>query len=231
MGEVDGKRGVPMNISLKCKCGALGGIALDVSNDSGRRGVCLCDDCQAYAHFLKKAAEVLDANGGTDIFPVAPAKLKITQGIENLKCMRLTDRGMYRWHAGCCNTPIANTMASAKVPFCGVVHSIMDHAGDGVTRDEALGPIGARFHGKYGIGKLPEVTHLSVPIGIILQTIKFLVVGLLKGESRPSPFFDAAGKPRIAPYVLTTKEREDLRTLCGPDGQKKNLKHSVPGTK
>jgi hypothetical protein len=205
-----------IDIKLKCKCGALQGLAKDISNSTGRRAVCMCDDCQAYAHYLGIASEVLDANGGTDIFPVAPAKLKITHGLENLKCLRLTKKGLYRWYAGCCKTPIANSMASPKVPFAGVVHNFMDHATDGITRDQALGLVQSKFQAKFGIGPLPQDAHKSVPLGIILTTIKFLALGFIKQEHRPSPFFDDNGQPRVAPYVLTREEREGVRKLCGP---------------
>ncbi len=63
-----------MNIPLKCKCGALRGLANDVSPTTGKRIICLCDDCQAYAYYLGRP-EILDANGGTDVIPVAPARL------------------------------------------------------------------------------------------------------------------------------------------------------------
>src|SRR5713226_4481912 len=119
-----------MNVQLKCNCGALRGVASGISKSSGNRIVFMCDDCQAYAHFLGRAKEILDDNGGTDVFPVTPSNLKITHGIENLKCLRLTDKGMIRWYAGCCKTPIANSMPSPRAPFAGVIHTIMNHAGD-----------------------------------------------------------------------------------------------------
>ena len=112
-----------MDIPLKCSCGAMRGFVHDISSQRGHRTVCMCNDCQAYAHYLGQAITVLDANGGTDVVPVAPANLEITQGIENLKCLRLTEKGMLRWYAGCCNTPIANSAAISKIPFAGLIHS------------------------------------------------------------------------------------------------------------
>ena len=77
-----------MDISLKCSCGALRGVVHDISSRFGHRTVCMCDDCQAYAHYLGQAKTVLDDNGGTEVVPVAPAHIEITQGIENLKSLQ-----------------------------------------------------------------------------------------------------------------------------------------------
>lgn len=206
-------------ISLKCQCGSFKGVAT-VSRSFSRRIVCLCDDCQAYAHFLGKAKSVLDANGGTDVCPVTPAHIKVTHRAENLRCLRLSPRGMYRWYAGCCKTPIANSLPSYRVPFAGVVHTIMDHAGDHQTREEALGPIFARVQGKFGIAPLPPGTLQKASLSVILSTLKFLLSAVVKREYKPSPFFDTVtGKPRVEPYILTLAERESMRKLCGPRPQ------------
>ena len=84
-----------MKMTIECQCGKLSGTA-EARYAKGYRAICLCDDCQAYAHYLGHAATVLDKNGGTDVFPINPAELKITQGIENLKCLRLIPSGMFR---------------------------------------------------------------------------------------------------------------------------------------
>ena len=206
-----------MNVLLKCNCGALRGIAKNMSSVQGHRVICMCDDCQAYAHFLGRAKSVLDENGGTDVLPVAPSNLEITQGIENLKCLRLTGKGMLRWYAGCCNTPIANTAPFSKVPFAGVVHTIMDFAGNAKARDNSLGPVGMRVQCQYGIGNLAEGTYQKTPLKLILHTVRFLIAGWLKGQYAPSPFFNLkTGKPTVGPYILTAIERESLRKFCGP---------------
>jgi hypothetical protein len=206
-----------MNVSLKCRCGAVRGIATDIAPTTGIRVVCMCDDCQAYAQYLGKPNEILDEHGGTDIFQVTPSQLRITQGAAHIRVLRLTDKGLCRWYAGCCKTPIANSLNSAKVPFSGVVHTIMDHAGDGVTRDAALGPIQAKILGKFAIGKMPADADEAVSFGLVLRWMRFIAWGFIFGRAKPSPFFDVnTGKPIVAPYVLTKAERENLRRLCGP---------------
>lgn len=204
---------MPSTLSLRCKCGAFRGAAHGLSPSTGLRSVCYCDDCQAYAHFLGRAPDILDASGGTDIFPVRPAQLEITVGHENLKCVRLTSNGMYRWYTDCCNTPIANSMVWPKVPFAGVVHSIMDYAASGTKRDEALGPIRAGVQGKFGKPPLPAGTHRTAPLSFLLRIAGFLLRGFWERQHQPSPFFHADGRPRVRPHILTLPEREELRRL------------------
>ena len=201
-----------IHVPMKCQCGALQGFADVPSAHKGGRFVCMCDDCQAYAHYLGRAGDVLDANGGTEIFPVAPANLKITQGFENLKCCRLSDNGMYRWYAGCCKTPIGNTPASTKSFYVGVVSTIMNYPADNQLRDSELGPIFARLQGKFGIAPLPPGTLETVSFPVILRMVRFMLGSVLKRQQKPSPFVDSStGQLRVKPYILTAAEREALR--------------------
>ena len=203
-----------MNASLKCRCGAVRGVIENVERSHGMRMICLCDDCQAYAHALGKAAEVLDENGGTDILPVLPAAMKITAGASQVRCLRLSPKGLMRWYAVCCKTPIANSVSSARMPYHGVVHDIVDY--DGRPREEVLGPLRARIQGKFAKGKPPPGTQSTMSLGVLLNVLRFMAVGWVKGAYRPSPFFDAAGKPVVEPHVLARAEREALRPRCGP---------------
>lgn len=95
------------------------GVALNVRPSSGNRLTCMCDTCQAYAHHLGQADKILDQYGGTDVFQMTPSQLSITEGIENLRCLRLEGRGVLRWYAGCCNTPVANTGHLPRCPLSG----------------------------------------------------------------------------------------------------------------
>ena len=189
---------------------------IDTKFARGYRAICLCDDCQAYAHYLGRAGKVLDANGGTDVFPATPAQLKILRGLENLRGLRLTPNGMYRWYAGCCKTPIANTPASLAMPYVGVVHVILEKTNSAETLQDYFGPVQARIQGKFGIAPLPSGTSEKVSIGFLLRVLKFLFMATIRKMKTPSPFFDEAGRPKVKPYVLSRDERESLRPLCGP---------------
>jgi hypothetical protein len=198
-----------MKIPLRCRCGAVTG-QVDTAT-GGLRVVCYCDDCQAYAHALARP-DVLDAWGGTDIWQTAPSRVTITQGSGQLRCLRLSGQGLMRWHTGCCATPVGNGMALARMPFIGLIHAFMDL--DPAGRDAALGPP-TRLHGRYATGVLPFPAHPKVPPGLMARTLVFLLRGKLSGRHRPTPFFDAAGRPVVVPRVLGVAEREALRPKAG----------------
>ena len=175
----------------------------------------MCDDCQCYAHYLEKAEGILDANGGTNVFQMTPAQIEITSGAEQLQCVRLHEKGLVRWHTACCRTPIANTFASPKMPFAGVLHSAMDHEGDGRAREEVLGPILVRVQGRFGYGEMPNDAYARAPLSIIIRSLKLLFKAWRSGAHQPSPFFDEAGSFAGKVVVLSVEERDALRSKLG----------------
>lgn len=59
------KANTGFNLPLRCTCGQVRGVAINVSPSTGFRFVCYCKDCQAFAHFLERKG-VLNQAGGTD---------------------------------------------------------------------------------------------------------------------------------------------------------------------
>jgi hypothetical protein len=200
------------DLPLRCQCGKLRGTARGVSPTTGKRVVCLCADCQTYARWLAQPG-IMDAHGGTDIYQITPSQLAITSGIEHLRCVRLSPKGLLRWYAGCCRTPIGNSLSSARMPFVGIVHSFMeDHAADGRAKDDVLGPPLAFIHGREAIGGLPPHAHPKAPLGLMLGITRFLAGAWLSGKARPTPLFDAkTHAPVVEPHVLTHAERDEMR--------------------
>ncbi len=205
------------SLTLQCRCGAVRGKVTGLLETKPKRIVCYCDDCQAFPHYLGCAADVLDAGGGTEVLPAYPSQVSIIEGSEHLQCLRLSRGGLFRWYTSCCKTAVANCPPSFKMPYVGIIHSMLKPAADGTTADAALGPVHARILGKFGIRPLPQGTHDTAPLGVILMAVSLIAKGWIKGRYRPTPFFDAvSGKPRVEPYILTPGERENLRKLCGP---------------
>jgi len=196
-------------IPLECRCGKMKGSARDVTPESGNHVVCLCDDCQAYLHSLGRA-DLLDENGGSDIYQLTPSQVIIHEGIGNLQCLRLTEKGLTRWYASCCSTPVGNTLGTPKVPFIGMLVAVMKAGPD---KDEGIGPVLARIQGKFGKGQLRPGTHHRAPLGLILRSLKLFAGWKLKGKGSPHPFFDANGNAIRVPRVLSSMEREKLRHL------------------
>ncbi len=203
---------LPTDLPIRCTCGTLCGVARGVSASRGNRVVCYCGDCQSFAHFLGRAGEILDARGGTDIFQTSPARVEITQGRERLACMRLTPKGLLRWYASCCSTPIGNTLITRALPFVGLIQMYADSGPAKRERDESLGPI--RAHVNTGAAKPDARGHKVRTSGALPSILRFARLTLqarLRGDQKRSPFFDAgSGAPSVAPRVLTADELREV---------------------
>jgi hypothetical protein len=197
-------------IRLQCRCGAVHAIATGVTPSACNHCICYCHDCQAFAHFLGCASDVLDAHGGTDIFQISPASLRFTAGREHLACLRLTPKGLLRWHTRCCNTPVANTLPSPGMPFVGAIRAFASE-----PAETALGPIRG-----YAFRESAKGDRASVPTGglpaplMVMRVVGKMLSWRLQGHHRLSPFFDAqTGAPLVEARVLTAAERDELRRL------------------
>ena len=200
---------MPLDLPLRCSCGRLRGTASKVSPSSGFRFVCYCRDCQAFARFLDRA-DVLDPAGGTDIFHMPPARVKLTTGTDAMRCLRFSSK-VLRWYTDCCRTPIANTAAWPHFPVLSVVHSFMDHEADGRSRDEVLGPPLCSIFERSAVGPLPPNAPGPPSVGIYVRRVPMLLGWWVRGLGRPTPFFDDGTKaPRAAPRLLTPSERAAL---------------------
>ena len=175
----------------------------------------MCDDCQTYAHHLGRADDILDSAGGTDVYQTTPSRVVIETGHEHLRCLRLSPKGLLRWYAGCCNTPIANALNLPKLPFAGVIHCAVDHEAQGQGRDEVLGPPRAHTQGRYGHAPLPPGSYARAPFGLIVRSLRVLASARLRGEHQPSPFFDADGQLVVTPEVLSLERRNAMRKAAG----------------
>ncbi len=192
-----------MNHPLRCRCGTLRGIVYHPEKVS--RGVCYCKDCQAFAHFLGTTGDILDEMGGTDVIATLPKYVQFTQGIETLACMSLTETGMLRWYASCCNTPIGNTPRNFKTSHVGLVHTCLNDPSS--TLESSFGPVRMRVNTKSAKGK-PK----TMPISTVTSIFRFLgslIRARLDGSYRSTPFFAPdRGTPIVPPRVLTSSERE-----------------------
>ena len=205
-------RRTPSDLDLRCTCGALRGVVRGVSASRGNRVVCYCGDCQSFAHFLRRADEILDARGGTEIFQTSPARVEITQGHERVACMRLKSGGLLRWYADCCKTPIGNTAITRELPFVGLIQLRQNTDSDGLTRDAALGPVRGHVNARSAKGRAAgEAIRES---GVIASVLRFALLTLrarLRGDHKASPFFDArTGEPTSIPRVLSDAELREV---------------------
>ena len=140
------------NAALQCRCGAVRGVVADAAPGAVNRAVCYCDDCQAYLHHLGRT-DLFDAHGGTDVVQVAPASLSFIQGKDRIQGLRLSPKGLHRWYASCCKTPLGNTVGPA-MPFIGIVARVFDSASQ--KTDDVFGPPIGAVHGKFAVGDAPD---------------------------------------------------------------------------
>jgi hypothetical protein len=199
-------------IGLHCRCGEVRAVVAGVSPHSVNRVVCYCDDCQAFAHQLGRA-DLLNAQGGSDIVQLAPSAISFVQGQDRIAGLRLTPKGLYRWYATCCNTPVGNTL-SPSIPFVGVV--VQAFEGGAPAVDQTAGkPIGAIL-GKFAVGK-PPAGSTGLNLGLMIRAIRKVLGWRVRGETWPHPFFERHARAPIYPVtILSRGEREALRPLCGP---------------
>nr|WP_298147315.1 DUF6151 family protein [uncultured Pseudomonas sp.] len=191
-----------MTHPISCNCGKLKGT-LEL-NDGLNRAICYCRDCQAFARFLGHEAQVLDSQGGTDIVQTIAKSLRFTDGIEQLACMRLSEKGLLRWYASCCNTPIGNTSANYQLSVVGLVHSCL-----GSTHrplDATFGPVRACVYTESALGApKPKAFGLA---STMLRIVPRLLKARLDGSYKHTPFFiPGTSTPIVQPRVLSVEER------------------------
>ena len=200
------------DVELRCRCGEVVGVVENASPQKVNRVICYCDDCQAFAHQLGRA-DLLNAQGGSDIVQVAPASLTFVKGQHRIAGLRLAPKGLFRWHTTCCNTPVGNTLGPA-IPFVGIHAQAFD--GGQPRVDSVFGPPLGAILGKYAIGQ-PPAGSTRINLSLLLRAITKVLGWRLRGRAWPHPFFQPKTREPIYPLtILPPERREALRSLCGP---------------
>jgi hypothetical protein len=87
----------------------------------------------------------------------------------------------------------------------------MDHAADGRSRDEVLGPPLCRIFERSATRPLPPNAPPPPSVGLFARRASTLLGWWLRGLNRPTPFFDDRTKaPRAVPRALRESERAAL---------------------
>lgn len=200
------QRGMSQSLQLQCRCGGFRGVVTRVSPQLCNRVVCFCDDCQAYVRWLRRT-DLLDRWGGTALSQMPPAHVQITQGADALRCVRLSEKGMHRWYAGCCRSPFGNTLGPGW-PFIGLFEANLDPAISEEQRFARLGPV-TYVYGKFAVGEVPPQAEDTASLRTLANTARKMATWWLRGLAKPSPVFDGR-KPRAIAEVLTSVERKEL---------------------
>ena len=180
--------------AIQCRCGQLHGTI--AAGAKFTRAVCYCRDCQAFAAALGAPAGMLDAKGGTDVVATLPRYVSFTAGARRLACLSHSDRGLLRWYASCCRSPIGNTPRNPRISYVGLVHSSLGR--DPRDLDDAFGPPELFTFGEHAKEPVPS-SGLRTAAATI--QIAFRLLGTqLDGSWRRTPFFDRDLKPVANPH-------------------------------
>ena len=110
---------------------------------------------------------------------MSQANVSFTAGADKVAAMRLSRKGMMRWYASCCRTPIGNTMATSAMPFIGVMRAFID------APPAALGPIRGRGFAKSAKGGRAAVPKDGLPeLVMIARVLAKVLRWRLRGDSQ-----------------------------------------------
>jgi hypothetical protein len=129
--------------------------------------------------------------------------------------MRLTPKGLLRWYADCCRTPVGNTLPTRQVPFVGMIHSCIDQVAKEHSLDASLGPVRARVNARFAIGDRTELAAYDrAPLSLFLLFAAMFLMAQLRGEHKKSPFFNPhTGEPSATPNILSENELRELERV------------------
>ncbi len=184
-------------LRFSCRCGSLSGHLTPGAEKLGSRILCHCADCRA----VELYHDCPDPSGsGVDLLQLNPDMVHIDQGAAHLSLLQLSPRGLFRWYAGCCGTPLFNTPRTPKLPFVAVRSALFDDP-------DRLGRVIAQAF-------IPKRGKPPVHKGAARMTYKLMtrmIPARLSGRWRQTPFFDiATGAPVSPPLVLSKQDRAAL---------------------
>ncbi|HEX6362932.1 MAG TPA: DUF6151 family protein [Albitalea sp.] len=192
-----------MNHPLRCLCGNVRGHVVLPATTA--RAVCYCRDCRAFARYLERA-DILDAQGGTDIVATPPSHVRFEHGVDALACMSLSPRGLLRWYAGCCRTPIGNTPRDRRTHYVGLVSACLAAQ----PLEPSFGPARVRLNTASARGPVRS-SRVGTALAV-LKIMAFVLPARFTGRHRDNPFFDAtSGDPIKRPEVLALEEATRLK--------------------
>ena len=170
------------DVTWSCECG----LVEAKLPAKGNRIICYCESCRTFVAKLGRA-DRLDTWGGSELLQTMPQDVTFTKGAEHLVYTRLTDKGPLRWYAGCCDTPMANTLSTRSFPFASFqVHDLQPK--------DALPPLTGMVNLSGATGHVDPVKKVNTA-RLMLDLLAGAAKAYLTGTVKKSPFFDASGAP------------------------------------
>jgi Family of unknown function (DUF6151) len=109
---------------------------------------------------------------------------------------------MVRWYAGCCKTPIGNTLENYKISFIGLLHNCLEAPEHSLQNSFGAVRTYANPQGAIGDPK-PKAAGMATTIWWFVKTI---LKARVNGDYKRTPFFKD-GRPIAVPRVLSSAER------------------------
>ena len=185
--------------AFSCACGAVTGVLHEAVPRQVCHLVCYCRDCRAFARYMG-VSDRLEPGGGSPLVQVLPARIEINAGAAHIACLRLSARGLHRWYAACCNTPLANTVATSRVPFAGMWRPLFPDPG-------VFGPVRTRGFTRMAVPGRGAPARDAGLVTMLAGLLRRSAAAYAAGTARDSPFFGSGGAPVATPKVLTASER------------------------
>lgn len=202
-GNIDRAAALPFS----CRCGAVRGAIEKATAREGDFVVCHCTDCQAFANRFDAGDRLFGAGAGTLLYQSRCARMRIKQGLEELRCLHLTEGPTLRWYAGCCGTPLFNSFKNGKVPY---VTTLVGNC-DADERTRMLGePIGHLFVDDDPT--CPEPVRRMSENALMRRFFVRMVKDILSGDRRRSHLFDSR---TLDPISVPTRPAEDTTAHVG----------------
>ncbi|MEO7207888.1 MAG: DUF6151 family protein [Steroidobacteraceae bacterium] len=111
-------------------------------------------------------------------------------------------KGMVRWYAGCCKTPIGSTLENYKISFVGLLRNCLEAPGHSLQ--ESFGAVRTHANPQGALGDpKPKAAGMFTTIWRFAKTI---LKARVNGDYKCTPFFKDA-RPIANPCVLSSAER------------------------
>ena len=189
------------DLPFTCRCGAVRGEIENVGPRAGDFVVCHCTDCQAFANRFDAGDRLFGDGAGTLLYQSRCARMRIESGVDELRCIHLTEEATLRWYAGCCDTPLFNSYKNGKIPY---VTTLVGNC-DAEARTRLLGePIGHLF-----VDDDPACTGPVRRLSMNTLMRRFfvrMVKDIVSGDRRRSALFDPETLEPVSTPMRLTKD-------------------------
>lgn len=168
-------------LSFACRCSAFRGHIR--AQPKATYVQCFCDTCRkVHAHLTQETVSEVH------LLLSVPDALQIDAGQDKLAALTASGKGPIRWFTSCCNTPVANTLRSAKLPFMSFQTLLL-------SDDVALGRPRALINQPDNKGTKGGAV---MAFGVATRMLS----SRLTGRWKDTPFFDAENAPTATPQRL-----------------------------